>query len=36
VLNGSVTELETGTLRRIWTTRLAPSTRYVAISLWPR
>jgi len=33
VLNGSVTQLEAGTLKRIWTTRLAPSTRYVAISL---
>ena len=32
---GHVTELEAGTLRRIWTTKIAPVTRYVAISLWP-
>lgn len=36
VLNGYVTELEAGTLRRLWTRRIAPVTRYVAISLWPR
>jgi YVTN family beta-propeller protein len=36
VLNGYVTELEVGTLRRLWTTKIAPVTRYVAISLWPR
>jgi DNA-binding beta-propeller fold protein YncE len=36
VLNGYVTELRAGTLKRMWTTKLAPSTRYVAISLWPR
>ena len=36
VLNGYVTELHAGTLKRMWTTKLAPSTRYVAISLWPR
>lgn len=36
VLNGYVTELRAGTLGRMWTTRLAPSTRYVAISIWPR
>jgi YVTN family beta-propeller protein len=36
VLNGYVTELRAGTLERMWTTRLAPSTRYVAISIWPR
>lgn len=36
VLNGEVTELRAGTLKRIWTTKLAPSTRYVAISVWPR
>jgi DNA-binding beta-propeller fold protein YncE len=35
VLNGSVTELQAGTLRRMWTRKLAPSTRYVAISMWP-
>lgn len=36
VLNGYVTELRAGTLKRMWTTKLAPSTRYVAISVWPR
>lgn len=36
VLNGYVTELEAGTLKRLWTRKLAPVTRYVAISLWPR
>jgi len=36
VLNGYVTELHAGTLKRMWTTKLAPSTRYVAISVWPR
>jgi sugar lactone lactonase YvrE len=36
VLNGYVTELHAGTLHRMWTTKLAPSTRYVAISVWPR
>jgi YVTN family beta-propeller protein len=35
VLNGYVTELRAGTLTRMWTTKLAPSTRYVAISVWP-
>jgi DNA-binding beta-propeller fold protein YncE len=36
VLNGYVTELRAGTLARMWTAKLAPSTRYVAISIWPR
>jgi YVTN family beta-propeller protein len=36
VLTGYVTELEAGTLRRLWTTKLAPVTRYVAITVWPR
>jgi DNA-binding beta-propeller fold protein YncE len=36
VLNGYVTELQAGTLKRLWTRRIAPVTRYVAISLWPR
>lgn len=35
LLTGQVTELEAGTLHRFWTTKLAPETRYVAISLWP-
>jgi hypothetical protein len=36
VLTGYVTELDAGTLKRFWTRRIAPVTRYVAISLWPR
>jgi DNA-binding beta-propeller fold protein YncE len=36
VLTGYVTEIEAGTLKRLWTRRIAPVTRYVAISLWPR
>jgi hypothetical protein len=36
VLTGYVTELDAGTLKRMWTTKLAPVTRYVAISVWPR
>jgi DNA-binding beta-propeller fold protein YncE len=36
VLNGYVTELEPGRLKRVWTTKIAPVTRYVTISVWPR
>jgi hypothetical protein len=36
VLTGHVTELHVGTLKRMWTRKLAPVTRYVTISLWPR
>ena len=36
LLTGQVTELRAGTLRRFWTAKVAPETRYVAISLWPR
>jgi DNA-binding beta-propeller fold protein YncE len=36
LLTGQVTELRAGTLRRFWTRKVAPETRYVAISLWPR
>jgi DNA-binding beta-propeller fold protein YncE len=36
VLTGYVAELEAGTLKRLWTRRIAPVTRYVAISVWPR
>ena len=36
LLTGQVTELEAGTLHRFWTVKIAPETRYVAISLWPR
>ena len=35
VLTGYVTELHAGTLERMWTRRIAPVTRYVAISVWP-
>lgn len=35
LLDGHVTELKAGTLHRFWTTKVAPNTRYVAISLWP-
>jgi YVTN family beta-propeller protein len=35
VLTGYVTELRAGTLKRMWTKKLAPVTRYPAISLWP-
>jgi DNA-binding beta-propeller fold protein YncE len=36
LLTGYVTELDAGTLHRLWTVKVAPETRYVAISLWPR
>jgi DNA-binding beta-propeller fold protein YncE len=35
LLTGQVTELEAGTLKRFWTTKVAPAARYVAISVWP-
>lgn len=35
LFTGQVVELNAGTLRRFWTVRVAPETRYVAISLWP-
>jgi YVTN family beta-propeller protein len=35
VLTGYVTELRAGTLKRMWTAKIAPVTRYVAISVWP-
>jgi DNA-binding beta-propeller fold protein YncE len=35
LLTGYVTELRAGTLHRYWTVKVAPETRYVAISLWP-
>ncbi len=35
VLNGYVTELEAGTLKRLWAVKIAPATRYVTISVWP-
>jgi hypothetical protein len=36
LLTGYVAELEAGTLHRLWTVKVAPETRYVAITLWPR
>ena len=36
LFTGRVVELEAGTLRRFWTAKVAPETRYVAISVWPR
>lgn len=36
LLTGYVTELDARTLHRLWTVKVAPETRYVAISLWPR
>jgi hypothetical protein len=36
LLTGYVTELDASTLRRFWAVKIAPETRYVAISLWPR
>jgi WD40 repeat protein len=36
LLTGQVTELGAGTFHRFWTVKVAPETRYVAISLWPR
>jgi hypothetical protein len=35
LFTGQVVELRGGTLHRFWTTKVAPETRYVAISLWP-
>ena len=35
LFTGQVVELRAGTLHRFWTAKVAPETRYVAISLWP-
>jgi len=35
LFTGQVVDLRGGTLHRFWTTRVAPATRYVAISVWP-
>jgi hypothetical protein len=35
LLTGQVAELRAGTLHRFWTAKVAPATRYVAISVWP-
>jgi DNA-binding beta-propeller fold protein YncE len=36
LLTGQVTELHVGDLHRLWTAKVAPAARYVAISVWPR
>jgi DNA-binding beta-propeller fold protein YncE len=36
LFTGQVTELRVGDLRRLWTAKVAPAARYVAISVWPR
>ena len=36
LLTGRVTELRVRGLHRLWTAKVAPAARYVAISLWPR
>jgi hypothetical protein len=35
LFNGEVSEYRVGDLHRLWTTRVAPAARYVAISVWP-
>jgi hypothetical protein len=36
LFTGQVSEYRVSTLHRLWTTKVAPAARYVAISLWPR
>jgi DNA-binding beta-propeller fold protein YncE len=36
LFTGQVSELRVGDLHRLWTTKVAPAARYVAISVWPR
>jgi DNA-binding beta-propeller fold protein YncE len=36
LLTGQVTELRVSDLHRLWTTKVAPAARYVAVSDWPR
>ena len=36
LFTGQVTELRVGDLHRLWTAKVAPAARYVAISVWPR
>jgi DNA-binding beta-propeller fold protein YncE len=36
LFTGQVTELGAGTLGRMWTVKVAPAARYIAISAWPR
>ena len=35
LFNGEVSEYRVGDLHRLWTTKVAPAARYVAISVWP-
>ena len=36
LLTGQVSEVRVRDLHRLWTTKVAPAARYVAISIWPR
>jgi DNA-binding beta-propeller fold protein YncE len=36
LMTGQVSEYRVGDLHRLWTTKVAPAARYVAISVWPR
>jgi len=36
LFTGQVSEFRAGDLHRLWTTKVAPAARYVAISVWPR
>lgn len=36
LFTGQVSEFRVGNLHRLWTTKVAPAARYVAISVWPR
>ena len=36
LLTGQVSEFQVRDLHRLWTTKVAPAARYVAISVWPR
>ncbi len=36
LFTGKVTELQVSGLHRVWTAKVAPAARYVAISVWPR
>jgi hypothetical protein len=36
LLTGEVSEFRLRGLHRLWTTKVAPAARYVAISVWPR
>ena len=35
LFNGEVSEFRVGDLHRLWTTKVAPAARYVAVSVWP-